>query len=568
MNSKILQIGITLFFISYSGLLIWMGYRPFQRNIIDPGYEYYDVRSWSEDDPVFSEPDYQDGHWNKVLEGQKGLWWIRAKIRLNEKPVLPDHAGISIMLKGSYELYFKGVMIGRNGLISTTGKEQQAGLYRNTFLIPDSLIIGPGYYPIAMRIANDRASSAQLPYIRVGSYLQLARQPMALALFLHVMAGIFLVAGLYFGGTYFFNYREEEWLLIAILCLVFFGLTILEYIKYYLDYVHTWQYYRLITIQSLTFLAASLLPLYFLFHFQVRSKWRIFTFHLMVLIIIQLFFSGFDQPAYFMIMAAFIISLGIVLWVWLAGKKNSLAALLSILCFSVSLIIYFDLNLFVGFTAIVGFGFFALNKHIKTQRQLYEASLLKASRLEIELLKKNIQPHFLMNTLTSLINMVEEEPQTGVKMIHALARIFRLLNEISDKQAIPIAQEIELCKTYLEIMTYQRELRYNLKVSPIPSSQKIPPATLLTLLENGITHQKPINGQMDFLIDFQQLDLNDIYEVKIAGKFRMSKNHHQKGIGLQYIKARLEEWSKGAWEMNQFRETDSFSTQIVIKKQA
>jgi hypothetical protein len=555
-----------LFFIGYSGLLIWMGYRPLQRNLIDPGYEYYDLKTIKQDAPEFALPSYDDSGWSGQLAGHKGLWWLRAKVRLPEVADSFSQKGISIMLKGSYELYFKGILIGKNGLIDGAGKELQAGLYRRTFLIPDSVTAEAGFYPISLRIANDQASSAQLPYIRVGEYLQIARQPMALALFLHITAGIFLIAGIYFGGMYLLSYRQWEWLIFAGLCLSFFGLTILEYVKYYLDYVHTWQEPRLMIIQVLTFLAACLLPLYFLFHFQIKQKGKIFAVHLLILILIQWLLSGFDKPAYYMMMAAFITALGVILYALVQSKKNSRPALFSLLFFSICLLIYYDFNLFVGFTGVVAFGLLAMNRHIQVQKKLYEASLLKSSRLEVELLKKKIQPHFLMNTLTSLINMVEEEPQTGVKMIHALARLFRLLNDISPKQEIPVVQEIELCKTYLEIMEYQRESRFELNVSPIPAHQKLPPAILLTLIENGITHQKPINGRMNFRIDWQQQATQDIYTVKIEGKFRMSKNKLQEGIGLRYIKARLEEWRKGAWEMNHFTETNRYQTQLIIKK--
>ena len=82
-------------------------------------------------------------------------------------------------------------------------------------------------------------------------------------------------------------------------------------------------------------------------------------------------------------------------------------------------------------------------------------SLVQSTRLRLELLKKNIQPHFLMNTLTSLIDWIEETPKKGVLFIEALAKEFDLLNQIENQTLIPVSQEIALCRAHLEIMEYR-----------------------------------------------------------------------------------------------------------------
>lgn len=165
-----------------------MGYRPFQRNIIDPGYAYYGLKTTTEDRPEFADPELETAGWSTAQSGHKGLWWLRAKVDLSAPSEMSEKMGISIMLKGSYDLYFDGALIGKNGLIDASGVESRAGLYRKTFMIPDSLA-GDGSHQVALRIANHRASSTQLPYIQTGDYLLLARQPLSMALFLHIAAG-------------------------------------------------------------------------------------------------------------------------------------------------------------------------------------------------------------------------------------------------------------------------------------------------------------------------------------------------------------------------------------------
>ena len=107
--------------------------------------------------------------------------------------------------------------------------------------------------------------------------------------------------------------------------------------------------------------------------------------------------------------------LGIVVFGVYNRIKGAILVFISLL---LSLLMYFlfslNIGLFVGFSAILLGMSYLLSLRIKEQRLAYESSLVQSTRLRLELLKKNIQPHFLMNTLTSLIDWVEETPKKGV----------------------------------------------------------------------------------------------------------------------------------------------------------
>ncbi|RYY54784.1 MAG: regulator, partial [Chitinophagaceae bacterium] len=124
----------------------------------------------------------------------------------------------------------------------------------------------------------------------------------------------------------------------------------------------------------------------------------------------------------------------------------------------------------------------------------HQQALLLSSRLQLELIKKNIQPHFLRNTLTSMMDWVEESPKEGARFIQALAAEFTIMNEISEMTLIPIGKEIELCRQHLSVMGFRKEINYVWEQSGIDETQLIPPAIIHTLLENGITHSSPLPG--------------------------------------------------------------------------
>ena len=156
-------------------------------------------------------------------------------------------------------------------------------------------------------------------------------------------------------------------------------------------------------------------------------------------------------------------------------------------------------------------------------RDSYETSLVQSTRLQLALLKKNIQPHFLMNTLTSLIDWIEESPKKGVLFIEALAKEFTLFNQIENQTLIPISQEIALCRSHLEIMEYRKEIKYSWEDEGIDAEQKIPPGILHTLLENGITHSLP---QEDNSIQFKLIyELSNDYKSYTFLTFALSLIH-------------------------------------------
>lgn len=223
-----------------------------------------------------------------------------------------------------------------------------------------------------------------------------------------------------------------------------------------------------------------------------------------------------------------------------------------LLCVVIRYSVSFTISLFLGFSLILLSMLYVLSIRIKEQRVAYEASLVQSTRLRLQLLKKNIQPHFLMNTLTSLIDWIEEAPKKGVLFIEALAKEFDLLNQIEDQTLIPIDQEIALCKAHLDIMEYRKEIHYGWEEEGIDPKEKIPPGILHTLLENGITHSLPLDDHhIKFKLIFESHRDHKCYTfLTFATSVRQNSGKTNEGTGLQYIRARLTESYHERWELS------------------
>jgi LytS/YehU family sensor histidine kinase len=189
---------------------------------------------------------------------------------------------------------------------------------------------------------------------------------------------------------------------------------------------------------------------------------------------------------------------------------------------------------------------------------------LRSTRLENELLRKNINPHFILNTITSIIVWLRRDSASAIKLMEALAEEFRLITQISALKLIPIQQEIELCLTHLKIMNYRKGAEFKLITLDINDNENVPPMIFHTLVENGLTHGYENINKGVFSIQRQQL-LNGVkYIVSNDGKPSASVKRVSTGLGLKYIEARLEESFSNKWKLTSFGLEDSWQVEIEI----
>ncbi|MCR5890939.1 histidine kinase [Hymenobacter sp. J193] len=199
---------------------------------------------------------------------------------------------------------------------------------------------------------------------------------------------------------------------------------------------------------------------------------------------------------------------------------------------------------------------------IEAERQ---AAQLLSSRLKLELLKKNIQPHFIKNTLTSMLDWVEESPKEGAVFIQALAREFDILNDIAEATLIPVSQEIALCRHHLQVMEFRKEIRYELETFGIDLGDLIPPAIFHTVLENGITHSlPPADGCIRFQLRFERTGRTKHYTLLTCAHNRPEAPNGPPSTGFHYIEARLRESFGSQWAFSSHAVPEGWLTSITI----
>jgi two-component system LytT family sensor kinase len=123
--------------------------------------------------------------------------------------------------------------------------------------------------------------------------------------------------------------------------------------------------------------------------------------------------------------------------------------------------------------------------------ELHSAQLsAQLSQAQLQSLRAQLHPHFLFNTLNSIAALVHRNPDEADRMIARLSDLLRISLEQVGVQEVPLAQEIEFLKRYVEIeqARFAYRLRVDLEIAPETLTARTPYLILQPLVENAIRH--------------------------------------------------------------------------------
>jgi two-component system LytT family sensor kinase len=169
-----------------------------------------------------------------------------------------------------------------------------------------------------------------------------------------------------------------------------------------------------------------------------------------------------------------------------------------------------------------------------------ETNLVKA---ELQLLKTQLQPHFLFNTLHSVAALVRKDPQAAEKMICSLGDLLRLTLAAEDTPKVPLRRELDFLRMYLDIqkVRFRDRLVTEINIEPQAMDTIVPYLLLQPLVENAIKHgvaRRPGKGKVEVEIR-KDTDMLSISVVNDKGSAQPVPAHERFGIGLENIRCRM-----------------------------
>ncbi|MFZ1786323.1 MAG: two-component regulator propeller domain-containing protein [Ferruginibacter sp.] len=173
----------------------------------------------------------------------------------------------------------------------------------------------------------------------------------------------------------------------------------------------------------------------------------------------------------------------------------------------------------------------------KREGRLQKVQELRQEKIQFQfqLLRAQVNPHFLFNSFNTLVSFIEEDPKLAVDYVGQLSVFFRNIVNYRDHELITLGEEIGILKTYfyLQQKRYGHNLELNIAVSEADKKNIfIPPLTLQLLIENAIKHnavskETPLTINL-FIENNKQLIIKNNINPKIT-------RESGAGMGLQNI---------------------------------
>jgi two-component system LytT family sensor kinase len=155
-----------------------------------------------------------------------------------------------------------------------------------------------------------------------------------------------------------------------------------------------------------------------------------------------------------------------------------------------------------------------------------------------DLLKSQINPHFLFNSMNSLASLVTENPVLAEKFIDELCKTYRYLLRNNDKELVTLHTELQFIRSYCHLLTtrYGSGFQIQMEVNEWYDNYLIPPLTLQLLIENAVKHNI-VQKEHPVLVT---IHVSDDEKLIVANNIQKKKTvvlSH--GVGLANINAKF-----------------------------
>ena len=171
---------------------------------------------------------------------------------------------------------------------------------------------------------------------------------------------------------------------------------------------------------------------------------------------------------------------------------------------------------------------------------------LRASQLEarlaqaqLQMLRMQLQPHFLFNTLHSISALMHKDVRRADSMIVALSDLLRMSLQNIGAQEVPLQSELEFLQRYVEIMAmrFGDRLRISIDVEPETRDARVPNLFLQPLVENSFRHGFGDVGQGTVTISVRRD--GEMLHCTVVDDGRGLRAGHKEGVGLSSTRQRL-----------------------------
>lgn len=183
---------------------------------------------------------------------------------------------------------------------------------------------------------------------------------------------------------------------------------------------------------------------------------------------------------------------------------------------------------------------------------------------ELSLLKNQISPHFLFNTLNNANILIEDDPKLASSLILSLSELLRYQIYDCSEESIILSSDIEFFENFLFIEASRRDdFEYEILVTGEKHDILVPPLLFIPFIENAVKHNN--SYQKAFIKVHFHLEENILHFTCANSKISDESIVQTGGIGLTNIKKRLDLLYPDKYQLVIDNKPSSFFVDLILE---
>jgi two-component system, LytTR family, sensor kinase len=205
-----------------------------------------------------------------------------------------------------------------------------------------------------------------------------------------------------------------------------------------------------------------------------------------------------------------------------------------LLNFPISVVVYW-----VSLGAQAGIGYYRMYRERELRASQLEAKLAQS---QLQVLRMQLHPHFLFNTLNTISELIHKAPDAAESMVTDLSDLLRLSLQTVGRQEVSLQQELDFVTKYLQIeqTRFHDRLAVQMRIDPRALDASVPNMILQPLVENALRHGlAPLACGGQVLIQATRDNASLLLSVSDDGVGLSGGGEIIEGVGLSNTRARL-----------------------------
>lgn len=482
----------------------------------------------------------------------RGPYWLRWRLPAPTAHDADDRA-LRISVRAASQPFWNGKPLAANGTVGRNTDEEQPGQVDIIRVLPPSSPSGADELVLLASSHHQwikpRGADA---FVAIGPAASIYGRGIGPWLIAALATGALGAACLFFLAAQRGRPRVPGARLLLALGVVGLALPVVEAWRPLVGYAYPWHGPRLLLLLVLHLAAAILLPAYLVRRFGVAVPKTARIAYLATVLALAAFVPSFDGRGAALLLLSLLTSAYVLLRA--RGEPDERWPILALVVAGALAVpfaggIFLDGPYFLFLAVLMGF---LLIRHAAQLRTLdhHNAQLREErARLSLQLLQRGIQPHWLMNTLTGLQELIEQAPMRASRLVESLAEQFDRLRESSTRPSVPIEEELALCRNHLDIVGLALDRHIGFEVEGELNGLWLPPGVLHAQVENALTHAGAMAcAGHPFRLRIKREGDRWMLELRSA---RGTAPHRGQGTGTRYIEASLAATCPESWRFEQ-----------------